>query len=250
MRIRDFDSTGPDDDAVPARFQSSYATSGEAPILARLQGLRKVRPGRNGWTNACCPAHDDRTPSFGWVVDRAGRSGSIASPGRSQGALLSALQCKVRDLFPVSDNGSWLRSQTWAYRGFDGEVYRKTRFDRADGGKGFHAPGFKYNDIPPLGWDSLVDDKAVIAVEGERVRDALLGVGFANVIALPSSSYHPEERLLSFLDARMVMLWPDDDEAGQPDAPHCRAPRGAGDGQVHRALPARCDQARCQRLAR
>lgn len=65
---------------------------------AFLALLSQVRERKNGWWEACCPAHDDRSPS---LKIRAGDRGLIIKcwTGCSTVAVCEALGIKVKDLF-------------------------------------------------------------------------------------------------------------------------------------------------------
>jgi len=63
-----------------------------------LSRLTKVRGGNGGWT-ACCPAHEDRTPSLS-IRDDDGRVLLHCHAGCDVQSIVSALQLDIGDLFP------------------------------------------------------------------------------------------------------------------------------------------------------
>lgn len=64
-----------------------------------LPQLEKVRPRGPGQWSACCPAHDDRNPSFGIAVGRDGRILLNCRSGCSIDEILGALGISMGVLF-------------------------------------------------------------------------------------------------------------------------------------------------------
>ncbi len=68
-------------------------------ILSRLENVRKKS--RGGWT-ARCPAHEDRSPSFGIQETSDGRVLVNCLAGCNASDIVRALGLELRDLFPAS----------------------------------------------------------------------------------------------------------------------------------------------------
>lgn len=101
------------------------------------------------------------------------------------------------------------------------------RRDRDDGSKSFtwEQPngtsglnGLPTSQLPLYGsheaggWDT---GEAIILVEGEKARDALVRCGFRSLATVTGASSAPEPGPLSVLRGRRVILWPDTDEPGR-----------------------------------
>ncbi|MDD2768711.1 MAG: DNA primase [Methylococcus sp.] len=69
-------------------------------LLSRLNGVRKTGPGR--WV-ACCPAHEDRTPSLSIRQVDDGRILIHDFGGCGVEDVLAAVGLEVKDLFPPRD---------------------------------------------------------------------------------------------------------------------------------------------------
>lgn len=70
-------------------------------VISRLSGVRKTGYGR--WT-ACCPAHDDRSPSLLVTERDDGSIGVHCFSGCDVSAVLGAIGLTLGDLFPPRDN--------------------------------------------------------------------------------------------------------------------------------------------------
>lgn len=73
-------------------------TAGAALVLDRLQGVKQTGPGR--WL-ACCPAHEDRSPSLSIRELDDGRVLLHDFGGCDTGSVLGALGLSLADLFPT-----------------------------------------------------------------------------------------------------------------------------------------------------
>ncbi|MBA2461221.1 MAG: hypothetical protein H0V45_05575 [Actinobacteria bacterium] len=71
---------------------------GEDPVERVLDRLERVRVGASGWT-ACCPAHEDGTPSLSISVGDDGRVLIHCHAGCSLEDVLTALGLTAADLF-------------------------------------------------------------------------------------------------------------------------------------------------------
>jgi len=70
-------------------------------ILSRLQ---KVKGGRGRWT-ACCPHHQDKSPSLAIRLVEDGRILLHCFGGCSVDEVVGSMGMSINDLFPPSDNG-------------------------------------------------------------------------------------------------------------------------------------------------
>ena len=68
-----------------------------------LQRLTKVKGGRGHWT-ACCPAHEDRSPSLAVTETDDGRILLKCFGGCSVQAIVGAIGMDMTDLFPDSND--------------------------------------------------------------------------------------------------------------------------------------------------
>jgi hypothetical protein len=68
-----------------------------------LQRLTKVKGGRGHWT-ACCPAHEDRSPSLAVTETDDGRILLKCFGGCSVQAIVGAIGMDITDLFPDSND--------------------------------------------------------------------------------------------------------------------------------------------------
>lgn len=75
-------------------------------VLRRLHGVRQVGPGK--WT-ACCPAHNDRSPSLSIREAEGGKVLLRCWAGCPTAEVLAVLGLTWRDLFP--DNGPNVRGK-------------------------------------------------------------------------------------------------------------------------------------------
>lgn len=75
-------------------------------VLARLRGVRQVGPGK--WT-ACCPAHNDRSPSLAIREAEGGKVLLRCWAGCPTAEVLAVLGLTWQDLFP--DNGRHIRGK-------------------------------------------------------------------------------------------------------------------------------------------
>lgn len=67
-----------------------------------FKALRKARKGSGEWWNACCPAHDDKDPSLGFIEHQDGSVGFICRAGCDKESILDAMGLKWADVFAES----------------------------------------------------------------------------------------------------------------------------------------------------
>jgi DNA primase len=81
-----------------------------------LQRLDKVRGnGKNSWM-ACCPAHDDRSPSLAISESSPDHILIKCFAGCEVADILSAIDLRMTDLFPETDQHSFIKTQPWQER--------------------------------------------------------------------------------------------------------------------------------------
>lgn len=73
------------------------------PIDKLLPKLSKVKPGKAGAWTACCPAHDDKSPSLKITETADGVVLLKCWAGCSFSEIVAAVELKEYDLFPVDD---------------------------------------------------------------------------------------------------------------------------------------------------
>lgn len=207
-------------------------------VLERLEALG-FRQQPNGWTAACCPAHDDRAASFGWKQDVTddGRATVVlrCQAGCANDAIVAALGATMADLFaPRADGTGTTRARivrTTRYEVKDADRVVQAvhvRRDRADGSKdlwwerpdGSRGLGGRPEATLPLygthlvaGWDR---EWPIVIVEGEKCADAL--AGRAQALATVTGAGNgkcPDAAALAVLAGWHVVLWPDNDDVGR-----------------------------------
>ena len=212
-----------------------------------LPRLAKVSKSPTGW-KACCPAHEDKSPSLSVAVGGDGRILLHCHAGCSVEAIATAIDFSVSDLFPDSVRRSTLdmalvrdkAKRTARYRSKkpmtqtsfhpytrDGVLLSGVfRFDPSDGSDGkqyvpVHATagGGAVGD-PPKGWPlyrlpRLLESpgEPVFVVEGEKAADALAGLGL-----LVTTSAHGAKGWKKTdwtpLVGRSLVFMPDNDAPG------------------------------------
>lgn len=87
-----------------------------AKLLSRLKRVRPTRPGN--WM-ACCPAHDDRSPSLAICEKQDGRLLIRCFAGCEALSILSAVGLEFQDLFPPRDLGQHARPEKYPFPAAD-----------------------------------------------------------------------------------------------------------------------------------
>ena len=198
----------------------------DAPILPALEALPKARRLQSGGWVACCPAHDDRTPSLAWTVAAEdGRVLLTCHAGCTAEAVAVALGRTLADLFEPSPGvrivadkpapGPRTRARRFACTDADGRRWTHVRHEDADGRKVGPMPwepaGAKVARMHPYGSGDLATaPDPVVMVEGEATAEAVRAAGFAAVGTF-GIDYHPDPDALAPLTGRTVVLWPDAD---------------------------------------
>jgi hypothetical protein len=201
--------------------------------------------------NVHCPAHDDRNPSLSLTLGRNGAPVVKCHTGCDQGAVIAALQrlgvwpsvnvngtnghhplreLPQPDRAPVAPLPLERLAATYEYRDAGGRLVAvKARFEAPPDKKrfawrlpaserwdGLH--GIPMTDIPLWGAELLRDadpQKPVIITEGEKAAQACRDHGLLALTFGGGASTKEWGAALDVLRGRVVVLWPDNDEAGR-----------------------------------
>ncbi|MCZ6834246.1 MAG: AAA family ATPase [Planctomycetota bacterium] len=220
------------------------------PIEAVKSKLEKVKPNGKGWT-ACCPAHDDRTPSLSINEGDDGRVLVHCHAGCTSEAICSALGIEQADLFKHEFNSHATKprsapkpspifntadeaiedyersygpqSNSWAYFNAEGEpVGFVLRWDKADGkeirpvswtGEGWIKGGMP-KPRPLYGLLMLNEASTIYVCEGEKAADAAAALGLtATTSSQGSGSAHLSD--WTVLSGKDIVILPDADRSGR-----------------------------------
>lgn len=197
------------------------------PLDLVLDRLRGVKENGQGW-KACCPVHDDHTPSLHVRLGEDGRVLIHCKAGCAIDAITAKLGLTMADLFPpkeqqgrriVAETDYHVRDEYGVVQG----IHR--RRDYSDGKKDVTwlspngSPGLKgrkLETMPLYGSEHLAarPDAPVIVCEGEKATQALLDAGYLAVGTVTGAASAPNAEVLSVLVGRDVLLWPDHDVPG------------------------------------
>lgn len=88
----------------------AYAPTGSACLEKVLSRLDRVKQGQADHWTACCPAHDDKTPSL--AIKKAGDGTVLLKcwAGCTAAEIVTAIGLELRDLFPGNDQRPQRRS--------------------------------------------------------------------------------------------------------------------------------------------
>jgi len=186
-----------------------------------------------GRWRACCPVHDDSTPSLDWRLGDDGRVLLTCRAGCATEAVVEALGFTMADLFPPDDQrpepSPAPRAVTTDYAIHDADgmlVATHRRHDRGEGEKTFTwlgadgRPGLQgrpITSLPPYGSERVSSwpaDCRIVITEGEKAADALNRVGSHALGTVTGAASAPGEGPLEVLRGRDVILWPDADVPG------------------------------------
>jgi hypothetical protein len=189
-----------------------------APTLDRIrsalvcgrQGCECARPRGNSH----CPAHDDKTPSLSVSLKRD-RSGLLLHcfAQCSYQAIIDAL--RPRGLWPTTTD--YYLSNGYRHRRIDGaDGTKKMYWVKPAGGLGLD--GTPVSALPLYNEEALTelpDGATVVLVEGEKAATALHARGVPAVGTVCGAKSTPSADVLQVLTRFDVVLWPDNDEAGE-----------------------------------
>ena len=191
------------------------------------QGLEKPKKQGKCWI-ACCPAHDDKSPSLSISDGDNGKPIVHCHAGCSQESVIEALRNRV--LWPERNvNGAVYtpqksRKTVYSYYKANGELaFTVERIDNPDGSKSIHPRLLSgksqwYPAPRPLyRLRELIErrDAPVLIVEGEKTVGAAETIfrDYAVTTASGGSSHHDKSNYQP-LQGRNVAIWPDADEPG------------------------------------
>ena len=213
-----------------------------------LSRLKNVSSSSKGW-KACCPAHDDHTPSLSIAVGDDGRILLKCHAGCTPEQVVTAMGLSLSDLFPKSETAGCLNIQVIAQKAKGTAQYRsKTpmkqtsfhpytkngqliagvfRFDPEDSSAGKQyvpvhvtpsggAIGDPQGVWPLYNLEELQKrpNDPVYLVEGEKAADALIVIGLlATTSAHGSNGWKKTD--WSPLVGRDLIVMPDNDEPGE-----------------------------------
>jgi putative DNA primase/helicase len=230
---------------MPGALSSFPDASALADALA--QRCEQPRFQQDQW-HACCPAHEDHTPS---LTISAGHDKVLLHcfAGCTPDAIVTALGLTMADLFVRQRDGNGHKRIVKVYDYHDASglvVHQTVRYEP----KGFSQrrpdpahPGEYlwqdvYKDIEPVLYNlpavlqGLRDGALIHLAEGEKDADTLSTLGFiATTVAMGAK--HWRESYTALLTGADVVVWPDNDEPGQ-----------AGAAKVKRMLDGKAKQLR------
>jgi hypothetical protein len=199
-------------------------------VLDRLPDAKQTA---GGWI-ACCPAHEDRTPSLSISEGNDGRVLMNCFAGCSFDSICQSLGLSVKDLMPADvksaksckSSGKDEIEATYAYRDSDGKVVFEVVRLRPKGFRQRQPDGkggwiWKVKDVPviPYRLPEILKEKesAVAIVEGEKDCDSLAKIGvLATCNAGGAGKWKPEHS--NWLRGRNVCILPDNDAPGRNHA--------------------------------
>lgn len=202
--------------------QPALQTISADELLLKLQRVRTVP---NGW-EACCPAHEDTTPSLGISL---GRSGNILVNCHAGCSFKSI--CVALDIHPSQLMAPKLESKplprivaTYDYKDRNGVLkYQAVRFEpkefrlRKPNGGGAWSWTVKDVQRLPYRLNELVGQTTIYIVEGEKDADTLwkLGLPATSNAAGAGKWGDSETQALKNIDIKRVIVLPDNDGPGR-----------------------------------
>lgn len=197
-----------------------------AALRAALEALPRAHRVGDEWT-ACCPNHDDRSPSLGWRYTHE-RILLNCRAGCPKQSIVDTMGFTLADLFdgrPTDShhfvrpakptNGSKHRERRWTAYDTDTRPWVHVRVDDPTGGKKIRwaTSGVRLENLRLYGYgaDALpYGPEPVYIGEGEPAADALRATGRV-ALATYGTAHRPTAEALAELTDREVILWPDAD---------------------------------------
>jgi len=192
-----------------------------------LNKLQKVKKSNGGW-KACCPAHDDQTPSLSVSVGDNGSVLLYCHAGCNFSEVVAALGLKTSSLKPQTVDVTTKKIvATYDYVDRDGELlYQKLRYEpkafrlrRPDGKSGwnFNLKGvtrvlYRYDEVA-----SASMSEWVFVCEGEKSADAIRSLGVTSTTNPMGTGEWSKDYTAALMGRRVVIL-PDQDSAGRKHA--------------------------------
>ena len=164
---------------------------------------------KNGKGQACCPAHDDASPSL-----------SIGEGDAGQLLLHCFSGCSYPDIkHAIQQRGLWPTVQTFPYKSADGKRWTTVRRTDRAGGKNIQPTGKLPPGLSPLyRLSQLLADTSlpILVVEGETTATAAQEY-FPDWVTTTSQGGSGAAHKADWtpVKGRRVTIWPDNDEAGQ-----------------------------------
>lgn len=219
------------------------------PVELVLSNLKRVKQVGNGWA-ACCPAHDDRTPSLSVTEGDDGRALMKCHAGCPVREIASSLGLTISDLMPPRpefapdsrtkssntfptaasaveklERKMGYLTRAWTYHAANGDPVGKVlRWDGADGkktirpvskqGDGSWAIAAMPDPRPLYRLPDLKPANRVLVCEGEKAADAAQGIGFVATTSAGGANAAAKTDW-SPLAAKEVWVFPDNDSPGR-----------------------------------
>ena len=204
--------------------------------------IAKGLPGKHvrnadGSFNACCPAHNDKSPSLTITDAENGKVLLHCHAGCDFKAITEAL--KRLDLWhqegavhtpesrPRAFKSSYPAPKFHIYRDIDGKPVYVVHRIATPNGKSFRQlchmadgtlqPGMKGVTRVPYNLHRIKDADSVIIVEGEQSADALMAWGYP-ATTNPSGSGKWQDELTPYFKGKNITIIPDNDEPGHKHA--------------------------------
>ncbi|MGI9458576.1 MAG: phage/plasmid primase, P4 family, partial [Pirellulales bacterium] len=217
-------------------------------LVRRLDELNCKPKMTHDGVNSCCPAHDDKNPSFSAKMAADGKLLLKCHAGCTSEEVVRSLGWEMQDLFPdtsrrrrksVGETPEYLIAKhpctrehgqptIWWYHNRDGEkVSAAVRWDKAGGGKecrpltNVSDSVWKWSaksDQRPL-YDIhklilLEKDELIFFVEGEKAAEVVKHLNLVGTTTQQGSK-SPRKTDFQCLKDRTVIILPDNDKAGQ-----------------------------------
>lgn len=200
------------------------------PSLEEIASVLDGGKLRNGSVRGCCPAHDGSDPS---ALEITYRDGKLLAICRSHDCRFEDIRSEIErrlgiEYEPPPKRREKVGTRTWVLLDLDGEeIARHVREDFDDGSKEvkwkrggkWGLGGVKLRDMPLYGSEKLRErpEVPVVLTEGEKAADAAgkLLPDYVAIGTVTGAESAPSVEVLSCLENREVVLWPDNDDAGR-----------------------------------
>ena len=197
-------------------------------FLQRFNGLQRKS---NDQFTACCPAHEDSTPSLS-ITFQGERVLLHCHAGCAVENIVAEVGLTMQDLFIAEKSPKWQSLREHVYLDENGQpLAKKELFRKPDGNK--TAVWYRYdchtwrkglgNEKPPLyNLPALLTSvDAVYLAEGEKDADTLAAMGYTATTAPNGAGSSWRSEWNAPLFGREVVVLADNDEAGRKHAERC-----------------------------
>jgi AAA domain-containing protein len=191
-----------------------------------LDHLQSVKRAKNGYT-AKCPGHDDQQASLSICAGNDGRVLLRCFAGCKVEQIVSAVGLTLADLFPRNGNGARKIVATYDYQDERGTLlFQSVRYEpkdftqrRPDGHGGWVWNLAGVRRVPYRLRELLTADpsETVFLDEGEKDTDNLRKIGLT-ATTNPQGAGKWRKEYSQYLAGRVVVILPDNDEAGEQHA--------------------------------